>query len=158
MATPVGTWWPSIVEPGWTILIRDIRDQQSKLGREKSLWARAMPSESGTRGPQSSAPSGNEFLLAEHRLIPGSLRTETRANGTMWGPQEEYESNRKEEPTQPSLHGDSASRARRRFPSLFISGSAALRFFLRSCQRAIENRFLVITDQPTYLLKPGSPL
>ena len=85
-----------MVQPARTIIIRN---QECRVGREKFQWASAIPRECRTRCPQSSAPGGNKFVLAEHRLIPSGRRVGRRANGTMRDPQEEYDSDCKEEPT-----------------------------------------------------------
>jgi len=85
-----------MVQPGWTIIIRN---QECRVGREKFQWASAIPRECRTRCPPSSAPGGNKFVLAEHRLIPSGWRVGMRANETMRDPQEEYDSDCKEEPT-----------------------------------------------------------
>jgi hypothetical protein len=135
----IRTWRPSIVQPGWTIFIRDIRDQESKLGREKFRWASATPRECRVRRPQSSAPGGNEFVLTEYRSIPSCSWMEMRANGTMRDPQDEYDSDHKKERAQPSLHGDSASRARCRFRSLFNSASSR-KHSCSFCQAATPSR------------------
>ena len=129
VTTRMRTRRPSIVQPRWTMLIRDIC-AQSKLDREKLPWANATPAESGTGRHES------EFSLAEHRSIQ---RMDRRVNGTMRDPQQHDDSDRKQEPPQPSLHRDSASRARSRFRSLFSSASSR-KHSCSFCQAATPSR------------------
>jgi hypothetical protein len=132
------TWWPSIIQPRWTI-IRNIRDQESTFNRKEFQWAGATSKRCRNHGPQSSAAAGNKFALTQYQSMLRGLWTELRVNRTMRVPQQEGNSDRKEEPTQPSLPRHSASRARWRFRSLFNSASSR-KYSCSFCQAATPSR------------------
>ena len=132
----ISTWRPSIVEPGWAIITRN---QECRAGREKFPRTIAIPREGSTRGRQSSIPGGNEFAVAEHRSIRNCLSMEMWANGNMRDPQQQHNSTHTQEPTQPSLHCDSASRAHCRFRCLFNSASSR-KHSCSFCQAATPSR------------------
>ena len=116
---------PSIIQPGWTHWTHIVCTQEDTGGKERFERAGATANKLRARGPQNSGgQKGNEFSPPANRSFPSDIPFVIHAGFQTQAQQEAHDCQPGQDPTQPSLHRESTSRARCKFRSLFNSASS----------------------------------
>ena len=139
---PTLTRRPAIVQPRWSHGTHIVRTPEQTRGEERFARPVAPANEFRACAPQDSVGGkGNQFSRPSPRSIPSNLPFLMRPGLQTQAQQETHDSQPGQNPTQPqpSLHGESTSRARRKFLSLFNSASSRKQA-CSFCQAATPSR------------------